>query len=95
MLLDTHVLIWLDSADPRLGVEARAAIEKAHQAGDLAVSARIKRSWTGMAPCNGRTLGDRYRANSPTTRPDAGNGTVPEKVPEDLRSLLVVEGGGR
>jgi PIN domain nuclease of toxin-antitoxin system len=39
MLLDTHVLIWLDSADPRLGVEAREAIEKAHQAGELAVSA--------------------------------------------------------
>lgn len=38
-LLDTHVLIWLDSADPRLGVEAREAIEEAHQAGELAVSA--------------------------------------------------------
>jgi PIN domain nuclease of toxin-antitoxin system len=39
MLLDTHVLIWLDSADPRLGVKAREAIEEAHRAGELAVSA--------------------------------------------------------
>jgi PIN domain nuclease of toxin-antitoxin system len=39
MLLDTHVLIWLDSGDSRLGVEAREAIEEAHEAGELAVSA--------------------------------------------------------
>jgi PIN domain nuclease of toxin-antitoxin system len=38
-LLDTHVLIWLDGADPRLGTEARAAIDEAHQTGELAVSA--------------------------------------------------------
>lgn len=38
-LLDTHVLVWLDSADSRLGAEARKAIEEAHQAGELAVSA--------------------------------------------------------
>jgi PIN domain nuclease of toxin-antitoxin system len=39
ILLDTHVLLWLDSADPRLGAEARRAIDEAHQAGELAVSA--------------------------------------------------------
>ena len=39
MLLDTHVLLWLDSADSRLGAAAREAIEEAHRAGELAVSA--------------------------------------------------------
>ncbi len=39
ILLDTHVLIWLDSADPRLGVEARATFDEAHRAGELGVSA--------------------------------------------------------
>jgi len=39
ILLDTHVLLWLDSADPRLGSEARKAIDAAHQNGELAVSA--------------------------------------------------------
>jgi PIN domain nuclease of toxin-antitoxin system len=39
ILLDTHVLLWLDSADPRLGAEARVAIDEAHRAGELAVSA--------------------------------------------------------
>jgi PIN domain nuclease of toxin-antitoxin system len=39
ILLDTHVLLWLDSADPQLGAEARDAIDEAHQAGELAVSA--------------------------------------------------------
>ena len=39
ILLDTHVLLWLDSADPRLGTEAREAIDEAHRAGELAVSA--------------------------------------------------------
>jgi PIN domain nuclease of toxin-antitoxin system len=39
ILLDTHVLIWLDSADSRLGADAKATIEEAHQAGEVAVSA--------------------------------------------------------
>ena len=39
ILLDTHVLLWLDSADPRLGTESRAAIDEAYRAGELAVSA--------------------------------------------------------
>lgn len=39
ILLDTHVLVWLDSADPRLGAEAKLAIDEAHRAGELAVSA--------------------------------------------------------
>jgi PIN domain nuclease of toxin-antitoxin system len=39
ILLDTHVLLWLDSADPRLGAAAREAIDEAHRAGELAVSA--------------------------------------------------------
>ena len=39
ILLDTHVLVWLDSADPRLGAEAKLAIDEAHHAGELAVSA--------------------------------------------------------
>jgi len=29
ILLDTHVLLWLDSADPRLGSEAKEAIDEA------------------------------------------------------------------
>ncbi len=39
ILLDTHVLLWLDSADARLGTAARRAIDEAHRAGELAVSA--------------------------------------------------------
>lgn len=39
ILLDTHVLLWLDSADRRLGAAARVAIEEAHRDGELAVSA--------------------------------------------------------
>lgn len=39
ILLDTHVLLWLDSADRRLGAAAREAIEEAHRDGELAVSA--------------------------------------------------------
>ena len=39
ILLDTHILIWLDSADDRLGAQARQAIDEAHLAGELGVSA--------------------------------------------------------
>ena len=39
ILLDTHVLLWLDSASPRLGAEATLAIEAAFQAGELGLSA--------------------------------------------------------
>ena len=39
ILLDTHVLIWLDEANPRLGAEAIEHINTAFQAGSLMVSA--------------------------------------------------------
>lgn len=39
LLLDTHVLVWLDEGSPRLGSAARAAIDAAWKAGELAVSA--------------------------------------------------------
>lgn len=39
ILLDTHVLIWQEHGDPRLGPQARRALETALQAGDAAVSA--------------------------------------------------------
>jgi len=39
ILLDTHVLLWLDRDDPALGVGSRAAIESAWKAGAVAVSA--------------------------------------------------------
>jgi PIN domain nuclease of toxin-antitoxin system len=53
ILLDTHVLLWLDSADPRLGTTARRAIDEAHRAGELAVSA-ISFWETGMLIEKGR-----------------------------------------
>ncbi|NOU23806.1 MAG: type II toxin-antitoxin system VapC family toxin [Methyloglobulus sp.] len=39
ILLDTHVLIWLDQDDPALGSEARKRADLALQQGKLAVSA--------------------------------------------------------
>ena len=39
ILLDTHVLIWLDSGDPRLGETALTAIDKAFKENTLFVSA--------------------------------------------------------
>lgn len=39
ILLDTHILIWLDSGDDRLGAQALKAIDEAHQAGELGISA--------------------------------------------------------
>ncbi len=39
ILLDTHVLLWLDRDDPNLGPQARAAISQAWGDGEVAVSA--------------------------------------------------------
>lgn len=39
ILLDTHVLVWLDESNPRLGARAIDRIDRAFQAGQLAVSA--------------------------------------------------------
>ncbi|MCS6995926.1 MAG: type II toxin-antitoxin system VapC family toxin [Casimicrobiaceae bacterium] len=39
MILDTHVLIWLDCDDPTLGPAARAAVLAEWRAGRVAVSA--------------------------------------------------------
>jgi PIN domain nuclease of toxin-antitoxin system len=39
MLLDTHVLIWLDEGSPRLGPNALQRINAEFSAGNLAVSA--------------------------------------------------------
>lgn len=39
ILLDTHVLLWLDAASPRLGTRAREAIDKSFRVGECAVSA--------------------------------------------------------
>lgn len=39
MILDTHVLLWMDRNDPALGPTARSQIEQAWRAGQVAVSA--------------------------------------------------------
>ena len=39
IVLDTHALIWMDADDAALGPQARARIEQAWRAGELAVSA--------------------------------------------------------
>lgn len=39
ILLDTHVLIWLDQDNPKLGPKCRTAIDEALAEDDLAVSA--------------------------------------------------------
>ncbi len=39
MILDTHVLLWMDRNDPALGPMARGRIEHAWRAGQVAVSA--------------------------------------------------------
>jgi len=39
ILLDTHVLVWLDEANPRLGVDAIEQINIAFHAGEAMVSA--------------------------------------------------------
>ena len=39
ILLDTHVLLWLDSDSPQLGAQARQVIQEAWQADEVAVSA--------------------------------------------------------
>ena len=39
ILLDTHVLVWLDGANPRLGGKAIEQIDAAFQSGHTAVSA--------------------------------------------------------
>ncbi len=38
ILLDSHVLVWADNDDPRLGRKARARIEKLWANGEIAVS---------------------------------------------------------
>ena len=38
ILLDTHVLVWADNDDPRLGKKARTRIEKVWANGEIAVS---------------------------------------------------------
>ena len=39
ILLDTHVLLWQERGDRRLGLQARRTLERALQIGDAAVSA--------------------------------------------------------
>ena len=39
IVLDSHVLIWMDADDAALGPQARARIEQAWRAGEVAVSA--------------------------------------------------------
>ncbi len=39
ILLDTHVLLWVDQGSDRLGPEARRLTESAQQRGDIGVSA--------------------------------------------------------
>jgi len=39
VILDTHVLLWMDRNDPALGPTARSQIEQAWRAGQVAVSA--------------------------------------------------------
>ena len=39
ILLDTHILLWLERADMRMGPQARRAVEHAVQEGDASVSA--------------------------------------------------------
>ena len=39
VLLDTHVLVWLDEANPRLGAGAVEEIDSAFRAGNVSVSA--------------------------------------------------------
>ena len=39
ILLDTHVLVWLDEASPRLGSAAIAQIDAAFHEGEVAISA--------------------------------------------------------
>lgn len=39
MILDTHVLLWMDRDDPALGPTSRSRIEQAWRAGQVAVSA--------------------------------------------------------
>lgn len=39
ILLDTHVLLWVDQGSDRLGPEARRLMESAQQRGDIGVSA--------------------------------------------------------
>ena len=39
ILLDTHVLVWLDQDNPKLGPECRGAIDEALAEDDLVVSA--------------------------------------------------------
>jgi len=39
ILLDTHVLVWLDEANSRLGAVAIKRIDKAFQSGEVAISA--------------------------------------------------------
>jgi len=39
LLLDTHVLVWLDEGNPRLGREATQAMDSALASGELGVAA--------------------------------------------------------
>ena len=39
IVLDTHVLIWLDQDNPKLGPKCRTAVDEALAQDDLAVSA--------------------------------------------------------
>jgi len=39
ILIDTHVLIWLDEGNAKLGQESRTSIDQALQEGELAIAA--------------------------------------------------------
>lgn len=53
IVLDTHVLVWLDKGDARLGNETRHALDEALAAGELTVSA-ISFWETAMLVAKGR-----------------------------------------
>lgn len=53
IVLDTHVLVWLDKGEPRLGGETRRELDKALASGELTVSA-ISFWETAMLVAKGR-----------------------------------------
>jgi PIN domain nuclease of toxin-antitoxin system len=69
ILLDTHVLIWLDQGSPRLGAKTLKRINTAFKAGRLAASAII--FWEAAMLVN------KQRANHGIINPPSITTTVP------------------
>ena len=101
LLLDTHVLLWLDRDDASLGVDTRASIAEAWDAGRVAVlsgtgwrTADVKAAWHkgGTLAAHTVTFGahvDQYTLANPTYN------TANWRVSDPVTTTVLSQGDGK